>query len=173
LKIGLAAIARLDVVGLAEPQLRAIADQTQLTALLSVWGDRGATIVRWQRAPMPFITTIGLGSILPTTTSATGIAFMAFLPASVVAPIINQESCLKVDADQLTKCRERRIAQVDGTVVPGLRAMASPILDLQGDASAVITLIGADHSLAEPGHAAAEILCAATATVSASLGFRG
>lgn len=173
LRIGLSALARLAVVDLAEPYLRRIADQTGLTALLSVWGDRGPTIVRWQRAALPFVTSLGLGSVLPASRSATGIAFLAFLPASVTGSVVEREAGTKqVDADAVAACRSRGFAQVDGTVVPGLRAMASPILDLQGEAAAVITLIGADTTLADPNHTAAEILCDVTSDLSAALGFR-
>ena len=173
LQIGLAALARLDVIGLAEPRLRFIAEETGLTALLSVWGDRGPTIVRWQRAAIPFVTSLGLGSVLPATRSATGLAFLAFLPTAATEAALRKQNVGKLaDPSTLDRCRSRRHIHVDGTVVPGLRAVASPILDLQGEAAAVITLIGADTTIADPAHKASAVLCDATAELSAALGYR-
>lgn len=172
LKIGLAALSRLDVIAIAEPRLLTLAVSTKLTALLSVWADRGPTIVRWQRAPMPFVTSLGLGSTLPATRSATGLVFLAFLPTSVTAGIVAREGEHPVDPEVMAKCRADRLIAADGTVIPGLRAIASPILDLQGEAAAAITLIGADPALTGAEHNAGSILRDTTAELSAALGHR-
>lgn len=172
LKIGLAALSRLDVVATAESRLLTLAVRTKLTALLSVWADRGPTIVRWQRAPMPFVTSLGLGSTLPATRSATGLVFLAFLPTSVTAGVVAREGERPVDPEVMANCRASRLASADGTVIPGLRAVASPILDLQGEAAAAITLIGADPVLTGGEHDAGSILRETTAELSAALGHR-
>ncbi|MEM7445275.1 MAG: IclR family transcriptional regulator [Pseudomonadota bacterium] len=172
LQIGLAALSRLDVVALAEPKLRDLADGTGFTALLSVWSDRGPTIVRWQRAPLPFVTSLGLGSVLPATRSATGLAFLAFLPRAVTAEVVARERGREVDARQLADFRSTRLATVDGTVIPGLSAIASPALDLQGEAAAVVTLIGADKAFADGDASANRRLLQATSGLSAALGYR-
>ncbi len=80
LHIGLAAVRRLDPVQLTERALPELVKETGYTALLSVWSNRGPTVVHWQRGPTPFVTNLGLGSVLPVSRSATGAVFVAFLP---------------------------------------------------------------------------------------------
>ncbi|MEW5424811.1 IclR family transcriptional regulator [Amorphus sp. 3PC139-8] len=47
LDLGLASIRRLDVVEIAYPIMVAMRDETNETTSLAVWGNRGATLVRW------------------------------------------------------------------------------------------------------------------------------
>jgi len=46
--------------------------------------------------------------------------------------------------------RQAGYASVDGRFIPGLVAIAAPILDWQGEAQAVVTLVGTDPSVAMP-----------------------
>src|SRR5436190_19503107 len=80
LHIGLAAVRRIDPVQLAEQALVQLVSQTGYTALLSVWSNRGPTVIHWQRSRNPLITNLGLGSVLPIARSSTGTIFVAFLP---------------------------------------------------------------------------------------------
>ena len=63
--MGLAAVRRLDPVQLIEQALPALVAETGYTALLTVWSNRGPTVVHWQRSRNPFVTNLGLGSVLP------------------------------------------------------------------------------------------------------------
>ncbi len=92
LHIGLAAIRRLDPVQLTERALPELVAQTGFTALLSVWSNRGPTVVHWERSRTPFVTNLGLGSVLPIANSATGTVLVAFLPAGVTADAIAAEA---------------------------------------------------------------------------------
>jgi DNA-binding IclR family transcriptional regulator len=47
--------------------------------------------------------------------------------------------------------RAQGYASVDGQFIPGLVAIAAPILDWQGQAQAVVTLVGVDPKAAHPG----------------------
>ena len=85
LHMGLAAIRRLDPVQLTEQALPELVSETGYTALLTVWSNRGPTVVHWQRSRNPFVTNLGLGSVLPITRSATGAVLVAFLPEAVTA----------------------------------------------------------------------------------------
>ena len=121
---------------------------------------------------MPFVTSLGLGSTLPATRSATGLVFVAFLPTSVTAGAIALEGEPPLDPEIVASCRANRLASTDGTVIPGLRAIASPILDLQGEAAAAITLTGPDLALTGEEHGASSILRETTAELSAAIGHR-
>jgi DNA-binding IclR family transcriptional regulator len=163
LHIGLAAVRRLDPVQLTERALPQLVKDTGYTALLSVWSNRGPTVVHWQRGPSPFVTNLGLGSVLPVSRSATGAVFVAFLPATVTAEALSAEARREtIDRDAFARVVERarktRLAFVDNTVIPGLAAVSSPVLQWNGDAAAAVTLIGRDPQLARASHPAAGAL---------------
>jgi DNA-binding IclR family transcriptional regulator len=163
LHIGLAAVRRIDPVQIIERALPALVEETGYTALLCVWSNRGPTVVHWQRSPTPFVTNLGLGSVLPVSRSATGTIFIAFLPGTVTGDAIARESKREpVDREALARAVERakktRLAFVDDTVIPGLSAVSSPVLGWNGQAAAVVTLIGPDPELAKASHPAAGAL---------------
>jgi DNA-binding IclR family transcriptional regulator len=163
LHLGLAAVRRLDPVQVTERALPALVSETGYTALLSVWSNRGPTVVHWQRGPAPFVTNLGLGSVLPVSRSATGAVFVAFLPATVTGEAIAAEAKREsVDRDAFARAVERarktRLAFVDNTVIPGLAAVSSPVLQWNGEAAAAVTLIGPDPELARASHPAAGAL---------------
>src|SRR3954453_19147509 len=159
LHMGLAAIRRLDPVQLTEQALPELVTETGYTALLPVWSNRGPTVVHWQRSRNPFVTNLGLGSVLPITRSATGVVLAAFLPEAVTADAIAAEA-RREDIDRaafaraVERARKTRLAFVDSSVVPGLSAVPAPVLQWNGEAAAAVTLIGPDRELAKPSHAA-------------------
>jgi DNA-binding IclR family transcriptional regulator len=159
LELGLAAIARHDFVNSAADGLSQLTADTGMTALLSVWGNDGATVVRWERGASPTVTSIGLGTTLPLLRSATGRVFLAWGPAAAIATsreaelrragrqpsLIPDFEPTKAGLNQLVAAvREDGFASVDGRYIPGLVAAAAPILDWQGEAQAAITLVGTD-----------------------------
>ncbi|WP_158275438.1 IclR family transcriptional regulator [Maritimibacter sp. 55A14] len=155
-EIGIAAIARHDPVNAAADALPGLVDRTGLTGLLAVWGNRGPTVVRWEKAATPLVTTLGLGSVLPVTSSATGLAFLAHLPDRLTAPAIAAEIPGKGPgdfADAAAEVRRDGLAIARQDFIPGLYAMACPVLDLQDRAAAVVTLITTDPKAIAPGSA--------------------
>ena len=51
-----------------------------------------------------------------------------------------------------------RLGFVDSSVIPGLSAVSSPVLQWNGEAAAAVTLIGPDRELAKPTHPAVAAL---------------
>lgn len=159
LHMGLAAVRRIDCVQVTEQALPALVEETGYTALLSVWSNRGPTVVHWQRSPNPFVTNLGLGSVLPVTRSATGTIFVAFLPSTVTAAAISTEAKREpIDREAFARAVERArktgLAFADSSVIPGLSAVSSPVLQWNDQAAAVVTLIGPDPELAKASHPA-------------------
>ena len=187
MEIGLAALARRDTVNEAADALPDLVRETGVTALISVWGDRGPTVVRWQRAASPIVTSLGLGTTFPLLSSATGRAFLAHLPDAMTVSLRDNElrrararpnliddltggadgsPAAAVRAMKAT-VRERGFATVDGRFIPGLVALAAPVLDWQGEAELVVTMIGTDPALIDPdgpGIARLRGFCAALST---------
>jgi DNA-binding IclR family transcriptional regulator len=165
LQLGLAAIGRHDFVNSGADGLDELSAETDMTALLCVWGSAGATVVRWERAPAPTVTSLGLGTTLPLLTSATGHAFLAWAPPAMVEAACETElrrlkksPTFTADFDfsregvrqLIAKTKAQGYASVDGRFIPGLVAIAAPILDWQHQAQAVVTLIGTDPASINP-----------------------
>lgn len=146
--IGLAGLARNDFVNRAADALPDLVAATGATAMLSVWGSKGATVVRWERGPNFVVTALGLGATLPLMNSATGRVFLGFLPGDVTAPHVagNRAGIARMAAET----RSMGYATVGGDLIPGLHAAAAPVLDWQGEAAAVITLIGTNPAVTVP-----------------------
>lgn len=158
LQIGLTAISRLNVVDAAARHMETLTQATGFTSLLCIWGALGPTIVRWRRGSENIVTSLALGSVLPVTRSATGLVFATYLPEDVVKEKIASElrenrrleltsPLTKQDVATMTaRVREQGFATVSETTIPGLKAAAVPVLDPQGEAAAVITLITASST---------------------------
>jgi DNA-binding IclR family transcriptional regulator len=163
LQIGLAAMRRIEPVQVTEEALPELVAETGYTALLAVWSNRGPTVVRWQRSRDPLVTNLGLGSVLPVSRSAVGTVMVAFLPAAVTADVLAAEARREsIDRDALERAVERarktRLAFADSSVIPGLAAVASPVLQWNGDAAAAVALLSPDRELARANHPAAVAL---------------
>ncbi|WP_034482513.1 IclR family transcriptional regulator [Rhizobium rhizogenes] len=165
LQLGLAAIGRHDFVNFAADGLADLCADTGMTALLCVWGNGGATVVRWERAVSPTVTSMGLGTTLPLLNSASGRAFLAWAPSASIKsardaelrrvkknPSIAPDLVPTAEGIVLLakKTRELGYASVEGKFIPGLVAIAAPILDWQFEAQAVVTLIGTDTEAIKP-----------------------
>ncbi len=160
--LGLSALARYDFVNRASEGLPDLCAEAGLTALLSVWGDQGATVIRWERAASPTITSMGLGTTLPLISSATGRAFLAWAPPAPMRTMrdtelrrARQKPAIAPDLTPTNEgldkligdIRKHGYAWVDGKFIPGLVAIAAPILDWQGEAQTVVTLFGTDPAI--------------------------
>ena len=83
LRIGLAALNRLDVIELASNGLRELVRQTDLHAILSIWTERGPMIIRWQKCSHQIVISVGVGSFIPLFATSSGRVFLAHLPRSM------------------------------------------------------------------------------------------
>ncbi len=148
--LGVAGMARMELVNRTADALPELVEATGLTALLSVWGNAGATVVRWERAPRFVVTTLGLGTVMPLLNSASGRAFLAWAPEAVIAGRLAEELALEPGRDAAFLAAEVRAAgyaQVSGDLIPGLAAISAPVLDWQGEIGAAVTLYGTDSAI--------------------------
>jgi DNA-binding IclR family transcriptional regulator len=149
IRVGLAALARIDLFAQSDLAIAAFAQQTGRTTLVAVLGPAGPTVVRWYAGPRPVVTSLAIGSVLPLTGSATGRVFLSFLPEEEVPGALkryNAGASVKVADVQAIRRRVRAdmSASVDEMLIPGLRATAVPILDLQGRPALVVTVISSN-----------------------------
>jgi DNA-binding IclR family transcriptional regulator len=145
--LGLAALARTDTFAAADPAIEAFTRETGRTTLVAALGPYGPTIVRWHPGRVPVITSLAVGSVLPLFRSATGHAFLGFLSDNEIASAralerTSHKGAPAVDVAAIQKnVRASMSASVDELVIPGLRASAVPILDIQRRPALVATVI--------------------------------
>jgi DNA-binding IclR family transcriptional regulator len=175
-RIGAAALARVDPLRLASEAMPQLVAKTGLTALLNVLGDRGPTIIRWERSYVPFVTTLAVGSVLPLTGSASGRVILAFTPDRVRRKLIRLNATHNEDVspvklpERFIQIRKRGFDTADSTVVPGLSAVSTPVLDLQNEAVASLTLVGSRADLVRAGSQAVAALLETACRVSQACG---
>jgi DNA-binding IclR family transcriptional regulator len=176
LRLGLSALARIDVFRIADEKLSAFCAATGSTVLLAALGPAGPIIVRWHVGRPPIVTSLGLGSVLSVLHSATGQIFLAYRPEqeteALVALEVAQSPTLDAAAVQRVKDRVRSDgeAAVGGTLIPGLNAKAYPIFDLQGHAILSATLVTADGRGEQVGDQSARQLRAVCEEISLAVG---
>jgi DNA-binding IclR family transcriptional regulator len=145
IRIGIAALARLNAFSRAEAAILRFVEETGRTGLLSVWGELGPVCVRWFPGRPAVVTSLGVGSVMPLLFSATGRVFLAFLtPQEVEGPLAAAmaEAATQNDLGPICRTvREQLLAASDEAVFVGVRTLASPIFDLQGRVSMVATTI--------------------------------
>jgi DNA-binding IclR family transcriptional regulator len=145
IRIGIAALARLNAFARAEAALLRFVEETGRTALLSVWGEAGAVCVRWFPGRPALVTNFAVGSVMPLLLSATGRVFLSFLTAhELEGPLATAAADVATvpDLEPMRRAvRSSLIAEGDDAAFAGLRSVAAPIFDLQGRAAVVATAI--------------------------------
>lgn len=155
LELGLASLARLDPVRLAAPILEDLCERIGETVALAMWGNHGATCVRWIEAGGPITVTLRTGVVLPLTTSATGRAFAAFYRSPFLKKMLDAE--LRATAEitnakpasltreleaLLEEIRNHGISRASGSLTPGINGFSAPVFDHTGRMVAAITSLG-------------------------------
>lgn len=179
-RLGMAAIDRFDHVERADENLRQITSELHIDGHISIWGDFGPTIVRIRQANSPILTNLRLGRTLPLLGSASGRVFLAHLPPEMTQGLLEAEMRRSPDLIEARRdleesnrhVREQGYAWIDGTVVPGLRAIAAPILDIQGTMRACMALVSPAESLIRFPNPALHSLLSAARRTSQELGYR-
>lgn len=147
IQIGLAALARTDVFAITDPAIAAFTQETGRTTIVTARGPLGPTVVRWHAGRIPVLTSLAVGSVFPYLRSATGRVFLSFLDDTEVEEAVARElaadaSPTPIDVAAIrATIRADMCATVDELLIPGLRATAVPILDLQGRPALVATVM--------------------------------
>lgn len=179
--IGTTAICHSSVVQEARVFMgRLLADLDQ-TVLLSIWTERGATIIDWLDPSRPVIVSVRIGSTLPLLRSATGRLFAAYLPYSRYSGLLDEELRGSVETPSrleypalLENIRRARISRVNGDVMDKVGAFAAPVFNRSGEIIAALTVLGIvpDFNVAWDSREACA-LTAATSELSLRFGFLG
>jgi DNA-binding IclR family transcriptional regulator len=153
LNIGLVAIDRLDRIRLGLNAIAALRDEINETTALSVWGDGGPVIVRWERPRRPITVNVVTGTALDPLNSASGRVFTAWLPKETSSRLIENglkkgklppelQSRSAIEA-MLSKVRADGYAAVSGYhSVAGVEALAAPVFNFKNEISLAMLVVG-------------------------------
>jgi len=186
LKLGLASLSRLDAVKLARPRVSALAEEIGQTLALAAWGNHGPTIVHWEESPQTVTVSLRLGDVMPLLSSATGRCFAAFAAADAITPMLKEEiaraqrqgrtdipGTLAQARALLEEVRQRGVARVVQTLLPGVAGFCAPVFDADGHIALGMVALGAVGNFdAEWGGAVEKPLRAAARQLSSDLGHR-
>lgn len=180
LRVGLAALARVEAIELATIALKELVAKIHEGGTLSVWGDEGATVVRWLRGGGIGVTSLGLGTIFPLLSSATGHVFLSFLPEANTRSQLQRElgtrdlslPDIRQQVDALrSRVRAAGHGWLKGHFLENIRGAAAPIFDSQGELVAVLAIAGPDRRDANGEDPSVTAMVAAAAEVSHQLCF--
>jgi DNA-binding IclR family transcriptional regulator len=156
-ELGFAALRNMDVVELAQDTLDDLRDQLQTVTSLTIWANRGPTIVRRSVHEQSVSLMVQLGAVMTMLTSANGRVFSAFAAKEMSGPLIAAElrernglaarAGLRTMSDVtalLDNVRAQGFATVNSTTHHGIAAASAPIFDYTGKIVAALTLVGLD-----------------------------
>lgn len=178
LRLGLGALARVDAFHEANLAITEFTQETGRTVQMASLGPNGPIVVRWAMGSPPVATSLLVGSALPLLRSATGHVFLAFRPDSHTRHMVRRETAESrglepVDVDALrTRVRGAGFSSVSGSLIPGLRATAVPIFDLQEEAVMTATVLATSAFKPEHDDAVRERLIEVCEGVTAAIGGR-
>lgn len=151
-QLGTIALRGLRVLEIADRYAHELADTTQETNVVAVWGGLGPVVARVHEPADRLVNiSVRTGSQLPIE-AAQSIVFLAFLA---------DRSIEHRSLSQLPDIRRRRVAEriravrrdgyiVSSEVVQGIRALAAPILDDTGAICATLAIIGTVSGISDP-----------------------
>lgn len=150
LRLGAAAIRRIDVINRVGEHLEDLVDQLKMPAHISIWSHEGPIAVRWQRTPESLISPDVLGSVFPLLRSATGNVFLTYLPDRLTRPFVaaeiqresELEDSIDFDITEITRSvRDQGYAMTIGTFVPHYVGISAPIINWDEEICAAVTIV--------------------------------
>ncbi len=152
LRLGLAALGRLDPVTAAAGVIRNLAEELGQTVAVAIWANHGATFVRWAGVDSPVSATLRVGSVMPLSRSATGLLFLAFLPEPAWAPLLKAE--LATNTRQgfspqsqaelepiLERIRRQGYSRIN-QFIPGITGIAAPVFGFDNSLALALVTLG-------------------------------
>ena len=145
LQLGLAKLQRLDPVKEASPYVGQLAEETDQSIAVAVWGNLGPTIVRLEEPTHPLHVNLRTGTVMSLMNTATGRLFAAFMPPKVIeksmqgevarmGPATGTSSVSQKEFDQLVdETRRHGLSRSLGRPIPGIDAICAPVFDSTGN----------------------------------------
>lgn len=175
-QLGMAALNQMDLVDVARSVMHDLQEETGLFVSLSVWGNRGPTIIDRIDGDQPAPMSVQIGFVLPLLTTATGRVFMARLPRRSWEALAQDEGArapahLERAFADLDTVRAQGYAATRNLTETGFFGVAGPIIDGMGQMRAAITCLGpSTEAYLARGDTVTAAVTAAARRISAALG---
>ena len=189
LQLGLAALARRDVVRLGRPVVRELGFELGLTSALVIWSRGQPVVVQREDSDRSVLQVIAqVGAPVPLLGAASGQIFAAYLPRERVADLIKKDfremtprlrRMLGLETMEdlertLRQVRRKGLARMVGSVIEGLNIVASAAFDGHGEVQAAIVVLGTKQDVDVRWNGpVAQALQRASAELSRHLGYSG
>ena len=163
LQLGMISLQQATPLQVASPVIAELARSSGHTVALAVWGTHGATIVRLEESPAAVHVNMRHGTVFSLTGTASGRLFAAYLDPALVKRQLAQDRRRerhRQDAVEtamperpptptwhrfrarLAEVRDQGLSRSVGEVVPGISAMAAPVLGVDGRIELAVVAIG-------------------------------
>lgn len=144
LRLGQVAISDISIISSVDPLIQLLRDSRQETVGLHVRAGGQRACVREVESPHRVRVVSGVGHTYPLTAGAAGKAILAFTRPTELAELTSADKITDLDGfrETLICIREQGFAISDGETIPGARAVAAPVLDGSGHATAAINITG-------------------------------
>ncbi len=159
LRIGLAAVNRVDTVNRASDALPSLVENLDADAFISVWSNLGPTVVRFERSRTPSVSMLGPGVAFPIFTSATGLVFLAHASPAMLHDVVQEEirnnpelreKSTREIAEGYNHIKEEGYAYTIGAFLQGRQCVAAPILSLDNRIIAAVTFVSTNPGSVKP-----------------------
>ncbi|MBY4676710.1 IclR family transcriptional regulator [Marinobacterium arenosum] len=156
LTLGVAALSRIDPIQSAFDAADQLNRDSDKTLSVTVWNGHAPLVIKWLDASLPVAVNVRLGMELSPFYSVSGRIFLAHLPEARLNQILDafysnppalprhQGQTLDRNAFEahLRQVREENLCCFYGDFLPDINVVGSAILDINGNISSVISLMG-------------------------------
>jgi DNA-binding IclR family transcriptional regulator len=152
--LGLAAVDRLDRVKLGLSSISGLRDLTNETTALSVWGEFGPVIVRWERPHRPITVNVVTGNTVSLLATSTGRLFAAWMPADTIRPLLERElrmgrstefKTLEQVESVLQDVRSKGYSFVrDSDYSSRVLGLAAPVFNFKNNITMAVSIVGVE-----------------------------
>ncbi|VCU70901.1 HTH-type transcriptional regulator KipR [Pigmentiphaga humi] len=185
LKLGLAALRRIDGVAAATEELARLVKNIDADGHVTVWGSNGPTVLRWLGRPSDVVVRVQEGWVLSLMGSSTGRTWAAYLPKDMLDAAVQHEfetrpapagsgtrtERKKALAQATEHIRAQGYSYATGELRNGVDALCAPIFNRHGTMVYAITLVSQNPGLTPQHHPeVVEQLLASTRSVSEQMG---
>ncbi|MCW5730636.1 MAG: IclR family transcriptional regulator [Alphaproteobacteria bacterium] len=185
LRLGLAALSRIDPVRASVEAAAALSRQIDRTLLVSVWSERGPVIIAWFDSTEILACNLRVGSVLPIANSASGNLFLTYLPRKTTRHLVDRWTRQVTAGGRMSRneareelerivetVRRRGVGTTEESLLPGLSAIAAPVFDSNGSIIAAIAEIHKAQDATIDPRMLGQLLVQTANEVSAKVGYQ-
>ncbi|MFC7518053.1 IclR family transcriptional regulator [Herbaspirillum sp. GCM10030257] len=185
IQLGAASLRQSSLIEIAKDLLTGLRNETRNSVYLSVWGNRGPTIVFKIDGDEYGPLGIRVGHVLPLLATATGRVFLSYIGDDFTTSLVEQERVHSaglngtfndrirnlVVSDIADEVKTNGYAHTDASLSGGYAASAAPVFDQSGRICAAITILRPEPGLSLPAKGVNLRLVETARELSAKLGW--